>query len=137
MRALDVGTAALLLALALAGATAASANSGGSLPGGGGGMGAHGAGSHGGGFDHHSAFGPGGEFGRNNGGDRHGHDRGPEGHDRNPDFGFGYNDGHWGGFLYGDGYSGLPGIALFRRYGGGDYQRCLRRDVYNDLYNAC
>jgi hypothetical protein len=160
MRTLEIGTAgslaALLLALALAGAPAASAESGGqggTLPGGGG-MGAHGAGSHGGGSDNHfGSFGAGGDFGRrgggefgrnDGGGDRNGHDHGfdghdhgPDGHDRNPDFGFGYNGAHWGGFLNGDGYSGLPGIALFRRYGGGDYQWCLRRDVYNDLYYAC
>ena len=140
MHALKTGTAALLVALTLAATPAALADPGGqggaSLPGGSGGMGAHGAGSHGG-FDHHSGFGPGGGFGRNDGGDRHGHDRGPDGHDRNPDFGFGYNDAHWGGFLYGDGYSGLPGIALFHRYGAGDYQNCLRRDVYNDLYSIC
>ena len=140
MRALKTGTA-LLIALGLAGASAAYADpggqGGGSLPGGAGGMGAHGAGSHNGGFGHHDGFGPSGGFGRNDGGERHGHERGPDGHDRNPDFGFGYNGAHWGGFLYGDGYAGLPGIALFHRYGAGDYQNCLRRDVYNDLYRVC
>jgi hypothetical protein len=156
--------AAFALALALTGATgAAFARSGGG--GGawqGGGVGSHGAGGHGG--DHHypGSIRTGGRFhgfdgpgehdrhdhdheghdhdheGHDHDHDHDGHDRfGHDGHDRNPDFGFAYSGEHWGGFLSGDGFAGWPGLSLFRRYGDGDAQHCLRRDVYGDLYPAC
>jgi len=49
----------------------------------------------------------------------------------------GYQGEHWGGFLAGNGVAGFPVLSLFHRYGDGDGQPCLRRDVYGDLYPAC
>ncbi|MGD0722356.1 MAG: hypothetical protein ABR970_15065 [Roseiarcus sp.] len=45
--------------------------------------------------------------------------------------------GHWGGVSAARDFMGWPGASLLRRYGDGDFQPCMRRDVYGDLYQAC
>jgi hypothetical protein len=49
----------------------------------------------------------------------------------------GHFESHWGGLTSIRDFGGWPGPSLFRRYGDGDFQPCMRRDVYGDLYQAC
>lgn len=134
--------AALATAIALISATdAALARSGaqsGAYQGGGApGMGGHQAGPNGAGLHRYSrSIRTGGHF------HDHDHDRDAHDHDHDHDQAhdhdrdIGYGGDHWAGFLGGD-FAGWPIVSLFRRYGDGDHQPCVRRDVYGDLYPGC
>jgi uncharacterized membrane protein len=65
----------------------------------------------------------------------HLHDGGGD-HGRRPHE-FGFDQRQWGESLRGNAFAGWPLISLFHRYGDGDFQPCMRRDVYGDLYQGC
>jgi hypothetical protein len=50
-----------------------------------------------------------------------------------------YRDHRWEGLYYRDGDVGWPVESWIfdHRYGQGDFQPCMHRDVYGDLYQAC
>lgn len=59
----------------------------------------------------------------------------PDGHDRQGWRGSDFDD-HRPEGLFAGGWS-LDSLFHPHRYGSGDFQYCMRRDIYGDLYQAC